>query len=68
MLPKYYIVALPLTTLEKVPVGGCCMQDQQCQENEYSVCKQGRCVCSAGYILINLECYEGKSKCLQRHV
>lgn len=58
---------LPFNTLGKVPVGGCCMHDQQCQENEYfGVCKQGRCVCSPGYILYNLECYEGKYKCLQR--
>lgn len=45
----------------KVPVGGYCALNEQCQGNENSgVCDHGRCVCRAGYILFNLECYEGK--------
>lgn len=55
-----YTMRNEICSKRKVPVGGCCMHDQQCQENEYfGVCKQGRCVCSPGYILYNLECYEG---------
>nr|XP_034330557.1 uncharacterized protein LOC105319457 [Crassostrea gigas] len=44
----------------KVPIGGYCMQDEQCHRTEKSgVCKLERCVCKTGYILSNFECHEG---------
>lgn len=47
--------------IAKVPVGGYCKENEQCQERENSgVCKHGRCVCRDGYILYNLKCLEGK--------
>lgn len=46
--------------LVKVPLGGYCTQDGQCQRSDKSgVCRQGRCVCRTGYILFNLACYAG---------
>lgn len=48
-------------TIVKVPIGGYCRQNEQCQESEISgVCEHRRCVCKAGYIQYNLECHEGK--------
>lgn len=45
--------------IEKVPVGGYCKQNEQCEgsENNSRECLQGRCVCKAGYVLSNLECH-----------
>lgn len=56
-----YVISL--FKLVKVPIGGYCKQDEQCHGSEKSgVCKLERCVCRAGYVLFNLECYEGKLK------
>lgn len=44
-----------------VPVGGHCRQNGQCQGSKNSgVCEHQRCACRSGYVLFNLECYEGK--------
>lgn len=44
----------------KVPVGGNCNQDEQCQGRDHVVaCELGRCVCRSGYVLYDLECYTG---------
>nr|XP_034330406.1 uncharacterized protein LOC105322814 isoform X7 [Crassostrea gigas] len=44
----------------KVPVGGYCKVDEQCQGSNHSgVCQLGKCVCRDGYLLYNLECHEG---------
>lgn len=44
----------------KVPVGGYCTQNEQCQGSKNSgVCEHQRCACTSGYVLFNLECYEG---------
>lgn len=52
-----------LFVIEKVPVGGYCKQNEQCEgsENNSRECLQGRCVCKA-----NLECHGGKLKMLYK--
>lgn len=54
--------------LAKVPVGGYCKLDKQCQGNEHlAVCELGICVCRYGYVLINLKCHTGKLKYYSRN-
>lgn len=57
-----------LFVIEKVPVGGYCKQNEQCEgsENNTRECLLGRCVCKAGYVLSNLECHGGKLKMLYK--
>lgn len=56
-----------LISLVKVPVGGHCILDEQCQGGEHSaVCELGRCVCRTGFVLINLECHEGELEILYK--
>lgn len=58
-------IVILMIQLVKVPLGGYCTQDEQCQRSEHlGVCRQGRCVCRTGYILLNLECHAGKPQTL----
>lgn len=59
---------IPLIKSVKVPVGGYCKQNEQCEgsENNSRECLLGRCVCKAGYVISNLECHGGKLKMLYK--
>lgn len=72
MIPKCcqtivrYLISL--IKLVKVPVGGYCKQDEQCHGSENSgVCKLGKCVCKAGYVLFNFECHGGKLNVIKKN-
>lgn len=65
LLKQLVKIIIPLIILVKVPVGGICKVDEQCQGSEHSgVCQLGKCVCRDGYVLYNLECHEGKLEML----
>nr|XP_034330405.1 uncharacterized protein LOC105322814 isoform X6 [Crassostrea gigas] len=54
-------IICPTWNKVKVPVGGYCKVDEQCQGSNHSgVCQLGKCVCRDGYLLYNLECHEGQ--------
>lgn len=60
LFKKLIKIIIPFIILVKVPVGGYCKVDEQCQGSENSgVCQLGKCVCRDGYVLYNLECHEG---------
>lgn len=67
MLKLFLIYFLLMISLVKVPVGGHCILDEQCQGGEHSAaCELGRCVCRTGFVLINLECHEGELEILYK--
>lgn len=46
---------------DHVPVGGFCSLDKQCTGSNYSeTCKDRRCQCSDGHLLLDLECIQGR--------
>lgn len=54
------VIICPSLNKVKVPVGGYCKIDEQCHGSNHSgVCQLGKCVCTDGYVLYNLECHEG---------